>query len=69
MEKFKWFSIGIIFWFSFNFLTDLIFDHYKDKKQIELQKITIERLNNQLSKMDTLHDECFKMSEIRNAKK
>lgn len=50
-------------------ILSFINDYQSKDRTIELQKQTIYRLNNQLSKMDTLHDECFKVSEIQKLKK
>lgn len=72
-DKGKFFIYGFftcLVFISFSYFLVNIQNEYQNKNHtIELQKQTIYRLNNQLSKMDTLHDECFKMSEIRNAKK
>lgn len=68
-DKIIWALFGICL-FTFGNLVFTITTNYTEfNHTIETQKQTIYRLNNQLSKMDTLHDECFKMSEIRNAKK
>jgi hypothetical protein len=68
LKNWSWFLCGALsVRLSMYFLT-LIHDYQTKEQIIETQKQTIERLNNQLSKMDTLHDECFKVSEIRKNK-
>lgn len=62
--------LGAVIFFSGMALGHVLTDKEENLKQtIELQKQTIYRLNNQLSKMDTLHDQCFKVSEIQKLKK
>ncbi len=69
LKNWIWFASGALSVRISLFLLSFINDYQSKDRTIELQKQTIYRLNNQLSKMDTLHDECFKMSDIRNAKK
>jgi hypothetical protein len=66
--KITWFSIGFVTFWALDFISYSVNLYCEIKQENITQKQTIERLNNQLSKMDTLHDECFKVSEIRKNK-
>jgi hypothetical protein len=70
MKKINWlsFCLGAASVWIWLILCSLRDEWDERNNVIETQKQTIERLNNQLSKMDTLHDDCFKISEIRKNK-
>jgi hypothetical protein len=68
LDKVIWALFGICLYTFGDFVFTITTNYMEFNRTIDLQKQTIYRLNNQLSKMDTLHDECFKVSEIRNAK-